>query len=95
MGNVPVGMMLLRVVDPQFETPALESFSYKHTFHAPIFFSILAFLPIIAHMWGVEVIFILSLLVICTCLLIAKLAGYWGQQRSPFFKRYQKSFQCF
>lgn len=83
MGNVPVGMMLLRVVDPQFETPALESFSYKHSFHAPVFFSILAFLPIVAHMWGVEVIAILSLAVIILCFVLAKIFGYWGQDRSP------------
>lgn len=77
MGNVPVGMMLLRVVDPQFKTPALETFSYKHTFHAPIFFSILAFLPILANMFGIEVVALISLGAIVLSYALAKFLGYW------------------
>ncbi len=83
MGNVPVGMMLLRVVDPQFETPALESFSYKHAFHAPVFFSILAFLPIVAEMFGIEVVAAISFGVIVLCYVLARLFNYWGKPVKP------------
>lgn len=83
MGNVPVGMMLLRVVDPQFETPVLKAFSYKHAFHSPTFFSILAFLPIAATMWGAGTILAVSTGVIIVCLILARVLGYWGQNRSP------------
>ncbi len=90
MGNVPVGMMLLRVADPQFETPVLEAFSYKHTFHAPIFFSILAFLPIVATMWGPGIVLLISILVIILCLFLAKVFGYWGQGRTPVAEEIDK-----
>ena len=89
MGNVPVGMMLLRVVDPEFETPVLEYFSYKHAFHAPIFFSILAFLPIVAHMWGAEVVLLISTAVVVFCLVLAKVL-YGGQNRSPVKDEFNK-----
>ncbi|SDL97578.1 sodium/glutamate symporter [Halarsenatibacter silvermanii] len=82
MGNVPIGMLLLRIVDPQFETPVLEHFSYRHAFHAPIMFSLLAFMPIVAQMWGIEFIFLLSLGVIILNCILAKMLGYWGQGRS-------------
>ena len=83
MGNVPVGMMLLRVVDPQFKTPALETFSYKHTFHAPVFFSILAFLPILAGMAGIEIVALISLGAIVLCYVLARLLGYWQKAERP------------
>jgi|GEM_PF-1770907 len=84
MGNVPIGILLLRIVDPQFETPALEYFSYRHAFHAPVMFTILAFVPVMAHMWGIEFIFLLSLGAILLNCFIAYLLGYWGQGRSLF-----------
>ena len=90
MGNVPVGMMLLRVVDPQFETPVLEAFSYKHTFHAPVFFSLLAFMPILANMLGVEFVFLISLAVIVFCLIVSRVLGYWGQGRVPVKREYKR-----
>ncbi len=90
MGNVPVGMMLLRVVDPEFETPVLEYFSYKHAFHAPIFFSILAFLPIVAYMWGAEAVLIISGSIVVLCLILAKIL-YKKQTRTPVLDEFNSS----
>ena len=92
MGNVPVAMMLLRVVDPQFETPVLEAFSYKHTIHAPVFFSLLAFLPIIASFWGPLYVLMISIAAIVISLLLARILGYWGQQRSPVIDEIRQFF---
>lgn len=81
MGNVPVGMLLLRCVDPEFETPVLEAFSYKHAFHAPVFFSILAFLPIVAAEFGIGYVIGISAFAIFICFLLAFLLGYWHSPR--------------
>jgi ESS family glutamate:Na+ symporter len=35
MGVTATGLLLLRVVDPEFKTPAADSFAYKQILHEP------------------------------------------------------------
>jgi len=35
MGVTATGLMLLRIVDPDYKTPALEAFAYKQLLHEP------------------------------------------------------------
>ncbi|MCK4850260.1 MAG: sodium:glutamate symporter, partial [Phycisphaerae bacterium] len=54
MGVTATGLMLLRVVDPDYESPAADAFAYKQILHEPFMGGGLwtgAAIPLIA-MWG-------------------------------------------
>ena len=67
MGVTATGLLLLRVVDPNYETPAAEAFAGKQLFHEPFMggglWTSMA-IPLLA-LWGGWVVFFISLSAIC------------------------------
>jgi ESS family glutamate:Na+ symporter len=53
-GVTAMGIMLLRIIDPKFKTPALESFAFKQLIYEPFFGGgfVTALTPILVVVWG-------------------------------------------
>jgi len=63
MGVTATGLLLLRVVDPDYETPAAEAFAYKQILHEPFMGGGLwtsAAIPLLA-IWGGWWVFLIAL----------------------------------
>ena len=77
-GVTALGLLLLRVADPQFETEAAESFGFKQIVYEPLMGGgfITASAPILIVSFGVATTFIVGLASIVVALAIAYFSGW-------------------
>ena len=85
-GVTALGLMLLRVVDPKFETPAAESFGFKQIIYEPFMGGgfITASAPLLIIKYGSGEVFAVAVGSILAALLISYLSGWIHK---PEFKK--------
>jgi ESS family glutamate:Na+ symporter len=83
-GVTALGLLLLRVADPQFETEAAESFGFKQIIYEPMMGGgfITASAPILIASFGVGTSYLVGLASIVLVLMIAYLSGWLRLARS-------------
>jgi len=87
-GVTAMGIMLLRVVDPRFETEASESFAFKQLIYEPFFGGgfITALSPIFIVVWGLSSWIILMAALVILAGIILPLAAKWFHKRAEPYR---------
>jgi ESS family glutamate:Na+ symporter len=81
-GTVPSGLLLLRIVDPEMQTPVALEIGLMNLFAAPII--VLSMLLVNGPVWwdwsmGLTVLIFIALMLFCLALI--KILGFWGKRR--------------
>lgn len=81
-GTVSSGLLLLRIVDPEFETPAAMEIGLMNIIVAPIILGsmLLVNAPLWWH-WSIELTTFVFAVILAGCLALIKLLGFWGKSR--------------
>jgi ESS family glutamate:Na+ symporter len=81
-GTVSTGLLLLRIVDPEFETPVAMEIGIMNVVAAPIILGsiLLVNAPLWWH-WSVGMTTLVFAVILVVCLALIKLLGFWGKSR--------------
>jgi len=85
MGVTATGLLLLRVVDPEYKTPAADAFAYKQVLHEPFMggglWTSMA-VPLLA-LWGGWPVFAIAVGAVCVWFFVALVIRPWGRAAGP------------
>ncbi|MBW1683307.1 MAG: hypothetical protein JRJ83_18180 [Deltaproteobacteria bacterium] len=81
-GTVSSGLLLLRIVDPEFKTPVAIEIGLMNVIVMPIIVGcmVLVNAPLWWH-WSVALTSIIFAAILASCLLLIKVLGFWGPRK--------------
>jgi len=81
-GTVSSGLLLLRIVDPEFETPAAMEIGLMNVIVAPLILgSMLLVNAPLWWQWSIGLTTVVFGAILVVCLVLIKLLGFWGKPR--------------
>lgn len=88
-GVAAVGYMLLRMVDPKFQSDAFLAYGLRAPFLSPFIGGglITSIVPILTHSYGAWIIGVISIASMILIMILAKVFGLYGRHRNSYFVR--------
>ncbi len=81
-GTVSSGLLLLRIVDPEFETPVAMEVGLMNIIVAPIILGLMVLVNApLWWQWGIGLTLCFFVIILLSCLGLIKLLGFWGKSR--------------